>query len=173
MELKDVHPDDVQPGDYICVNDKLTKIIEIHPKGVMVDSECGKHLVRKCWSRIGVKYKRVVDEHPHGIIPTDIGAVIRMDGDIYMKKVSTWLTASKDDIHTHRDVQILADRHGFEVLWPKPEVKITDEMIERGAAALGYELTQHAFFAIPAPMQKDLREKTKKVLEAALEGCEQ
>lgn len=66
MELKDVLPDDVQPGDYICINDKLTKIVEIHPKGVMVDSECGKHLVRKCWSRIGVKYKREVDEHPPG-----------------------------------------------------------------------------------------------------------
>ena len=173
MELKDVLPDDVQPGDYICINDKLTKIVAVYPKGIVVDIDGKKLFVQNAWSRAGVRYKREVDEHPHGLIPDGYGSVIRVDGDIYVKRYPCWLKPLADTYNHHEEMQQIVDRRGFEVLWPKPAVKITDEMVERGAAALGYELTQHAFFAIPAPMQKDLREKTKKVLEAALEGCEQ
>lgn len=47
---------------------------------------------------------------------------------------------------------------------------VTEEMVERAAAALSYELTKHAFSATSAQMQQELLEKAKKVLEAALGG---
>lgn len=133
MELIDVLPDDVQPGDYMCINDKLTKIVAVYPKGIVVDIDGKKLFVQNAWSRAGVRYKREVDEHPHGLIPDEYGSVIRVDGDIYVKRYSCWLKPLADTYNHHEEMQQLADQRGFDVLWPKPSVEITEEMVETGA----------------------------------------
>lgn len=166
MELIDVLPDDVQPGDYICINDKLTKIVAVYPKGIVVDIDGKKLFVQNAWSRAGVRYKREVDEHPHGLIPDGYGSVIRVDGDIYVKRYSCWLKPLADTYNHHEEMQQIVDRSGFEVLWPKPSVEITEEMVETGAEALrkhhGDDDSNFTRWAY--------EEEAKTVLEAALGG---
>lgn len=80
MELIDVHPAEVQPGDYMCINDELIKIIKVYPDRVIIDFDGGERVVEDDWYKIGVRYKRKVGEHPHGIIPDEFGAIYR-DGE--------------------------------------------------------------------------------------------
>ena len=141
MELIDVHPAEVQPGDYMCINDELIKIIKVYPDRVIIDFDGGERFVEDDWYKIGVRYKRKVGEHLHGIIPDEFGAVIRVNGRIYVKSYSGWLQPQADTFNTRDEMQQLADLYGFEVLWPKPAIKITDEMIDRAARALSYEMT--------------------------------
>ena len=116
MELIDVHPAEVQPGDYMCINDELIKIIKVYPDRVIIDFDGGERFVEDDWYKIGVRYKRKVGEHLHGIIPDEFGAVIRVNGRIYVKSYSGWLQPQADTFNTRDEMQQLADLYGFEVL---------------------------------------------------------
>lgn len=134
MELIDVLPDDVQPGDYMCINDELTKIVAVDPDVFMIDIDGDKYLVQKDLRRIGIKYKREVDEHPHGLIPDEDQTVIRMDGGIFVKCGDEWGFPAADDFFSVVEMQRFVDKHGFEVLWPKPPIKNTTGIVEQVTA---------------------------------------
>ena len=168
MEFVEVRPDEVRPGDYLCINDKLTRLVDVSEQWVKYGVGGRFGIIGKKDNLLGLKYKREVDDHPHGLIPDGYGSVIRVDGDIYVKRYSCWLRPLVDTYNHHEEMQQIVDRHGFEVLWPKPEVKITDEMVERGA----HKLTKCAFFPDPERILEDSRRLAEKVLEAALGGDE-
>ena len=178
MELIDVLPDDVQPGDYMCINDELTKIVAVYPKGIVVDIGGKKLFVQNAWSRAGVRYKREVDERPHGLIPDEYGAVIHINGHLYAAKTGDdWQDVFFAGNLSHDEVQGLADRFGFEVLWPEPEVKITDEMVERAGREV-WKVIVHRYgkeaddeWTQKSPGTRDYHKaQARRILEVALEG---
>lgn len=137
MTWKKIKADEMQAGDYIDVNGKLSKIIKVFPTRFTADID-GEECIsgRDGSERLGVKFVRKVEGHPHGLIPTEHGVVILIDELVYERCGQRWLGAGIDGSFSHEIVQGRADLHGYTVLWPRPELEITEEMIERAGEAL-------------------------------------
>ena len=149
MTWKEILPGDAKPGDYIDINGVHTRIVEMGLFQISFEAAGTiKSIDREVAEKIGVRFAREIEDHPHGLIPTEDGVVIRIPGlsvivAEYDYNTDLWFRTSDmspNAIGTG-DLQEHADERGFEVLWPKPEVEITDEMIDRAARALSYEMT--------------------------------
>lgn len=139
MTWEEIQADEVQAGDYIDVNGVHSQIVEANQFRVSYEAagvvSCIDLQVAVC---LGVKFAREVEEHPHGVIPDEAGAVIRtLTGAVYRNDGDRgWHSAGSNRAMSAEEVQGLADFYSFEVLRPRPEVEITDEMSERAGRAL-------------------------------------
>lgn len=95
---------------------------------------------------LGAVFERKQPKHPHGLVPTEEGTVVRITESggrgwlVLERSKAGWFPAApiKPD-YTDAEVQMLANRYGFEVLWPRPnpeQVEITDGMVVRAAKAM-------------------------------------
>lgn len=144
MTWKEILPGDAKPGDYIDINGVHTRIVEMGLFQISFEAVGTiKSIDREVAEKIGVRFAREIEDHPHGLIPTEDGVVIRIPGlsvivAEYDYNTDLWFLTSDmspnaigtDDLQEH------ADERGFEVLWPRPPIEVTAEMVELGAEAL-------------------------------------
>lgn len=175
MTWKEIQPDEVDAGDYIDINGRLTEIDDVFTFKLYYkrDGELGK--IGRHIEELGAKYKRKVEEHPHELIPTESGAVIRIGKCVYESYKGGWRQIGVEVFFSHETVQWCADRQGFEVL--RPDMEITEEMVERA----GRELWKIIFFRHGEDANQEwerdkpslgayYKAQARRVIEAALGG---
>ena len=136
MTWKDIQPDEVKAGDYININGTHTPIVEANQFRVSYEAAGAiSSIDLQVAITLGVKFAREIEDHPYGLIPTERGAVIRIGKCVYEHYKGGWRRIGVGGVSHHEAIQDRADRHGFEVLWPKPSAEITDEMVERACLA--------------------------------------
>ena len=172
MTWKEIEADEVKAGDYIDINGIYTPIVEANQFRVSYEAAGAVSTIDvQVANVLGMRFAREITDNPHGLIPTESGAVIRIGKCVYESYKGGWRQIGVEVFFSHETVQWCADRRGFDVLWPKQPAEITEEMVERAANALttpngwGYDYSE-----MPAEYQKILKADAKAVLEAALGG---
>lgn len=176
MKWEEIQADEVKAGDYIDVNGQLTEIVEVKPQGIAVEHDGRWLVVGPLVQGLGVKFKRKVEEHPHGIIPATIGSVVRVRSAVYERHPLAWYRVGLVNGYSDEEIQTLADAHDFDVLWPRPAVEITDEMSERAGRALWESYRdplspdKERWVQQPESVKNDAIMRATLALEAALGG---
>lgn len=118
--------EDAREGDFVVIN-KARHEVTRGVDGVLTarPSIEFRPVVMHYWQSIGAHLEREVEEYPHGLLPTEPGAVIRCDGDVYQRTVvgNAWWGAGEDVAVMTEDLQQFADAHGFTRLVPETEVE--------------------------------------------------
>ncbi|MCT2042629.1 hypothetical protein M3D15_04675 [Pseudoclavibacter alba] len=150
-------------GDMLRLGESRFKVVEVSAVGT-TELYVGINdpyviLSQAAWSELGAHLERDVEEHPHGLLPTEKMAHIVLGDGRHLVNVSRsggWL--ERDSVwHSREAAQELADMHGFVRLVPESEVEaarregrlqaIREAALEVSMLALGDKYTPHREYA--------------------------
>ena len=79
MTWKEILPGEAKPGDYININGIYTPIVEANQFRVSYEAAGAVSIIDVQVAIIlGIRFAREIEDHPHGLIPTEPGTIIRI-----------------------------------------------------------------------------------------------
>lgn len=146
MTWKEIQPAEAEEGDRVRLGEKTFPVGAAGAVDILIRYEHGRLWANRfLLTVLGAVFEREVPDRSNGEVPNDDWThIILGDGRHAVRTMRgafrglNWIVQEgRYEVRVNqKTIQEYADEHGFTVLWPRPEVGITDEMVERAAKAM-------------------------------------